>query len=96
MTFRKYGGNLPASVVPLAEGKNATEIRKRMTGTVRVIAHGPMREDGTCTVSLHDETTGRYYQEAMTKVELTEAYRRDGVEPIWVNYDFEFGEEVKV
>jgi hypothetical protein len=91
MKFRQYT-TLKLSTEPIAQGADPSEIKKRQEGVVRVIAHGAMREDGTFLVSLHDEVDDKFYQVTMTKDQLTEVYRRDGIDIVWVDDDFKFGE----
>lgn len=89
--WRKYK-TLPISTKPLCEGESPVELIIRQRGCVRIVANSAMRDDGKFNVSLRNQKTGNCFSKLMTKHQLTIALKNDGVTPVWVNDNFEYGE----
>ncbi len=89
--FRTYVSTA-LSTLPLCEGLNPNEIKKKWRGCVRIIATGVFNIDGRCNTSLYDDKRDRYFMRRLTQNQLTKLHKNNGIDIVWVPNDFKFGQ----
>lgn len=77
---------------PLVLGESPNELIKRRKGFVRIVACGPVNENGKHNISLYNQKRDKYFTKKLTTKQVSRLYKNNGTEIVWVSDDFKFGQ----
>lgn len=81
--FRIYSP-LPVSTAPLVEGEIPLRQNLGMAGSLHVMAHR-MVGDNIFMCSIWDEIDHAHYKIELTRNQVTDLYKNDGIDIVWVD-----------